>query len=177
MKQTQNFRGYDSARQDERRANDYRGDKCHNHAHAETKSSESRRARGDFGTADGKEYQGGASKRTSRSHKSRRERNTETSTRRTRRRSKPRKIRRINAPQCETSSRRKSSRASLHEDMSMLKHIMIKCQVTNYVDKQSSEWDTHLIKTKKLGNACQVAQGPHSGEAQHEPRGAQEDFP
>ena len=33
---------------------------------AETKSSESRRARGDLGTADGKENQGGESKRTSR---------------------------------------------------------------------------------------------------------------
>ena len=46
---------------------DYRGDKCQNHAHAETKSSESRRARGDF--AHDKENQGGQSKRTSRKPK------------------------------------------------------------------------------------------------------------
>ena len=40
------------------------------------------------------------------------------------------------------------------------------------------EWNTDLIETMKLENyTCQVAQGLYSGEAQHEPRGAHEDFP
>ena len=42
---------------------------------------------------------------------------------------------------------------------SMLKHIMRKCKVVNYVDKESWEWNTDLIETKKLENyTCQVAQ-------------------
>ena len=34
----------------------------------------------------------------------------------------------------------------------MLKHIMKKCKVTNYVDKETQEWNTDLIETKKLEN-------------------------
>ena len=68
--------------------------------------------------------------------KTRRQRNTQTRTRRTRRRSKPRRVRRINALQRETSSQRKSSRTSLHDGKSILKHIMRKYKVVNYVDKK-----------------------------------------
>ena len=64
--------------------------------------------------------------------------NTKSRMRRTRRRSKPRRIRISNALQREISSRRKSSRTSLHEDKSMLKHIMKKCKVVNYVDTETS---------------------------------------
>ena len=40
------------------------------------------------------------------------------------------------------------------------------------------EWNTDLIESKKLENcSCQVAQDLYSGEAQHELRGAHEDFP
>ena len=39
IKQTQNIRGCVNGRRDERCFNDYRGDECQNHAHAETKSS------------------------------------------------------------------------------------------------------------------------------------------
>ena len=66
INQTQNIRGCVNGRRDERCVNGYRGDECQNHAHAETKSSGSRQARGDFATADGKENQGRDSKRTSR---------------------------------------------------------------------------------------------------------------
>ena len=55
----------------------------------------------------------------------------------------------------------------------MLKHIMRKGKVVNFVDKEIYEWNTDLIETKKLENyTCQVAQDQCSGEAQHEPRGA-----
>ena len=38
-------------------------------------------------------------------------------------------------------------------------------------------WNTGLIETKKLENyTCEVAHSLYSGEAQHEPRGAHEDF-
>ena len=70
--------------------------------------------------------------------RTRRERNTETRTRRTRRRSRPRKVRRSTALQWVTSSRKKSSWTSFHEGKSMLKHIMRKCKVVNYVDKETS---------------------------------------
>ena len=40
------------------------------------------------------------------------------------------------------------------------------------------DWNTDLIETMKLEKyTCQVAQSLHSGEAQHEPRAAHEDFP
>ena len=41
------------------------------------------------------------------------------------------------------------------------------------------EWSTDLIKKKKkLENyTCQITQDLYTGEAQHEPRGAHEDFP
>ena len=102
IKQTQNIRGCVNGRRDERCVNGYRGDECQNHDHAETKSSESRRARAAFGTADGKEKprmnrneHRGWDKRTNLklTGRTRRERNTETRTRRTRRRSKPRNVR------------------------------------------------------------------------------------
>ena len=32
----------------------------------------------------------------------------------------------------------------------MLKHVMRKCKVVNYVDKDTKEWITDLIETKKL---------------------------
>ena len=52
-------------------------------------------------------------------------------------------------------------------------HIVRKCKVANYVDKETQEWNTDLIETKKLENyTCQVAQDLYKGEAQHEPRGA-----
>ena len=55
----------------------------------------------------------------------------------------------------------------------MSKHIMRKCKVANYVDKETKVWNADLIETKKLKNyTCQVAQDLYKGEAQHEPRGA-----
>ena len=55
-KQTQKIRGramaIDTYPAEMNDVSDYRGDKCQNHAHAETKSSDGIRARGDFGTAD-----------------------------------------------------------------------------------------------------------------------------
>ena len=40
----------------------------------------------------------------------------------------------------------------------MLKHIMRKCKDANYVDKETEEWNTDFIETKKLENyTCQVA--------------------
>ena len=104
------------------------------------------------------------------------ERNTESGTRRIRRRSRPRKVRRGDALQRETSSRRKSSRTSLHEDKSVLKHIMRKCKIVNYVDKETSS-GTQISSRRRssrttparLHRTCTV------GEAQHEPRGAHEE--
>ena len=55
----------------------------------------------------------------------------------------------------------------------MLKNIMQKCMVVNYVDKETWSGNTDLIE-KKLENCTrQIAQDLYSGEAQHEPRGAQ----
>ena len=79
-----------------------------------------------------------------------------------RRRSKPRTIRRSNDLQRETSSRRKSSRTSLHEDKSMLKHIMKTCKVVSYVDTET--WSgTHVSSRRssrttpaRLHRACTV---------------------
>ena len=146
IKQTQNIRGCVNVRRDERCFNDYRGDKCQNHAHAETKSSES------VGRVTLVQLMARKTKEENRNdHRDwdkcttleltgrvRREQNTETRTRRTRRRSKPRKVRRRNALELETSSRRKSSRTSLHEGKSMLKHSMRKCKFVNYADKETS---------------------------------------
>ena len=44
------------------------------------------------------------------------------------------------------------------KDKSMLEHIMRKCKIVNYVDKEtSSGWNTDLIETKKLENyTCPV---------------------
>ena len=41
---------------------------------------------------------------------------------------------------------------NIHEGRSMLKHIMTKCQVVNYVKQGNFEWNTDLIETKKLEN-------------------------
>ena len=106
--------------------NGYRGDDCQTHAYAEkTKSSESKRT---SRLVRNLKLTGGPGE----------EQNTESRMRRTGRRSKPRRIRRSNDLQRETSSRRKSSRTSLHEDKSMLKHIMKTCKVVNYVDTETS---------------------------------------
>ena len=54
---------------------------------------------------------------------------------------------------------RKSSRTSLHEGKSILKHMMRKCKVVNYVGMETSSGNTDLIETMKLENyTCQVAQ-------------------
>ena len=55
---------------------------------------------------------------------------------------------RSNAPQRETSSRRKISKTSLHEGKSMLKHIMRKCKIVNYMDKETSS-GTHIPSRRR----------------------------
>ena len=99
--------------------NGCRGDECQNHACAETKSSES--------------------KRTSRlvrhlnlTRGPGEERNTESRKKRTRRRSKPRMVRRSN----ECSTARNILTKEKLKDKSQ--HIMKKCKVVNYVDKETS---------------------------------------
>ena len=146
IKQTQNIRGCVEGRRDKRCFNDYRGDKCQNHAHAETKSSESRLARGDFGTADGQGNPGGESKRTSRlgqTHQSEIDQKDQERAKHRRQRQRDeqgedRNQERFGEVMLYSEKHLHEGKAQGQVGKSKLQHIMRKCKVVNCVDKETS---------------------------------------
>ena len=133
--------------------NEYRGDKCQNYAHAEPKSSESKRT---SRLVRNLKLTGGRGEA----------RNTESRTRRTRRKSKP--VRNIlTKEKLEDKSPRGQVYVEAHHE---------EVQGCELRGQGNFEWNTDLIEKKKLeNNTRQVAQDLYSGEAQHEPRGAHEE--
>ena len=86
------------------------------------------------------------------------------------------------APEChaEACSSVYHNGKDLHDSKGVMQDIMKKHKDVNCVDKQSLVWDTGLIETTELENLIdQAPQGPYSGEAHQESRGAhaREDFP